>query len=66
MDGGNVKVRDMRQRARELAKSGEHLDYRSIAFALENEGHPDAHATLNDERLRREPNEACDQNRTDT
>ena len=47
------------KRARELARSGECRDYRSVEIFLRGEGFEEARSILDNERLRDELDEMC-------
>jgi hypothetical protein len=53
----------VRQRAEELARSGEHPDFLSIELALRGEGYPEARGELDNRLLRDWLNRLCKQAR---
>lgn len=53
------------RRARELAESGNHVDYISIESALVREGYPEARTWLDSPSLRDELKQICDRARKD-
>ena len=53
----------VRSRAKELAATGEHIDWISVEHCLQREGHIEARDWLDDEILRRDINSICDQSR---
>ena len=49
----------IRKRARELANSGDHENYRDIEFALRVEGYREAHSVLDDSFVREDLDKSC-------
>jgi hypothetical protein len=54
----------IRQRALEMARSGEHPDFMSIELALRAEGYSEARGELDSRVLRDELNKLCKQSRS--
>jgi hypothetical protein len=54
----------IRQRALEMARSGEHPDFMSIELALRAEGYPEAQGELDKRDLRDQLNKLCKQARS--
>jgi len=54
------RIQSVRQRAIELAQTGEHIDCLTIELALDREGYPDAYSVCRDDEFRAALKVICD------